>query len=159
MGFIVSMNNSISLKRAAFLAAALGALGATAAFAQTAPTPAANDLTSTSTGSQTPTGGKGGHKHHDSVLTDAERAELKADKDKVLASNPTLKTQEESLKEQFKTLKSQNPPATKEQFATLKQQHEALKTQMRTAIEGIDPGAAALFQKLDAAGLHHHHGG
>jgi hypothetical protein len=151
------MNKYSSLKRSLLVAVALGALGATVAFAQTAPgTP-----DTTSTGTQTPSGqGCHKHKHHDSILTQAERAELKTDSEKVFASNPNLKTQETTLKTQFKSLKSANPPATKAQWASLKQQHEALKTQMRTAIEGVDSGAAALFQKLDAAkgqGGHHHH--
>ncbi len=142
------------------MAAALGAFGATAVFAQTASTPAATDTTTTTTGTQAPgdTGGWHKHRHHDSVLTEAERAELKKDRDTVFASNLTLKTQEQSLREQFKTLKSQTPPATKAQFEALKQQHEALQTQVRTAIEGVDSGAAALFQKLDAAKSEHHHG-
>jgi hypothetical protein len=144
------MNRYTSLKRSVLVAVALGALGATTVFAQSAPD-------TTSTGTQTPSG-KGWHKHHhESVLTDTERAELKKDKDTVLASNAALKTQEDTLHTQFKTLKSQNPPATKAQFEALKQQHEALKTQMRTAIVGVDPGAAALFQKLDAAKGQHHH--
>jgi hypothetical protein len=152
-----SMNKHISLKRAAFTAVALGVLSATAAFAQTA----ANDTTTTSTGTggQPNGGGWHHHHHHASVLSQTERAELKKDKDQALAANPALKTQEDSLHQQFKALRSANPPATKAQFEALKTQHEALKTQMRTAIESTDAGAAALFQKIDAAkGQHHHHG-
>jgi hypothetical protein len=151
------MNKDISLKRAAFTAVALGVLSATAAFAQTA----ATDTTTTSTGTGGQAGGGWHHHHHHfgaGVLSQTERAELKKDKDQVLAANPALKTQEETLHQQFRTLKSQNPPATQAQFEALKQQHEALKTQMRTAIESTDAGATALFQKIDAAkGQHHHH--
>ena len=158
-----SMNKRISLKRAALAAVALGALSATAAFAQTAPTPAATTTTTTSTGTGGQPDGGGWHHHHHhfgaGVLSKDERAELKKDRDAAFAANPTLKTQEETLHQQFKTLKSQNPPATQAQFEALKQQHEALKTQLRTAIESTDAGAAALFQKIDAAkGQHHHQG-
>ena len=119
------MTTSLPLVRAAFVALALGAVSATAAFA---------DTTST-TGTSTDTGGWH-HRHHhgDGVLSAAERAELKKDRQTVFASNPSLKSQHDALKQQFKTLKSQN--ATKDQFAALKTQHEALKTQMRNAIEG-----------------------
>jgi hypothetical protein len=158
-----SMNKHISLKRAALAAVALGALSATAAFAQTATTPAATDTTTTSTGTGGQPDGGGWHHHHHhfgaGVLSQTERAELKKDKDQVLAANPALKTQEESLHQQFQALRSANPPATQAQWQALKTQHEALKTQMRTAIESTDAGAAALFQKIDAAkGQHHHQG-
>ena len=155
---IEGMNKHISLKRAAFTAVALGVLSATASFAQTTTTD--TTTTSTGTGGQ-PGGGWHHHGHHfgAGVLSQTERAELKKDKDQVLAANPALKTQEETLHQQFKTLRSANPPATQAQWQSLKTQHEALKTQMRTAIESTDAGAAALFQKIDAAkGQHHHHG-
>jgi hypothetical protein len=156
------MNKHISLKRAAFTAAALGVLSATAAFAQTAPASPTTDTTTTSTGPGGQPGGGWHHHHHHfgaGVLSQTERAELKKDKDQVLAANPALKTQEETLHQQFKTLRSANPPATQAEWQSLKTQHEALKTQMRTAIESTDAGAAALFQKIDAAkGQHHHHG-
>jgi hypothetical protein len=156
----VSMNKTISLKRAAFVAVALGALSATAAFAQTANTPATSDTTpTTSTDTSTPpTGGGGWHHHHHhgmGVLTEAERAELKKDRETVFASNPQLKTQEEALHQQFKSLKDANPPATQAQWQSLKTQHESLKAQLRSAIEGVDSGAAALFQKIDAAKAEH----
>jgi hypothetical protein len=154
---IEGMNKHISLKRTAFTAVALGVLSATAAFAQTTTT----DTTTTSTGTGGQPGGGWHHHHHHfgaGVLSQTERAELKKDKDQVLAANPALKTQEETLHQQFKTLRSANPPATQAQWQSLKTQHEALRTQMRTAIESTDPGAAALFQKIDAAkGQQHHH--
>ena len=157
---IESMNTYTSLQRVAFVAVALGALGATAAFAQTANAPAATDTTTTTTTDTAtpPNGGWHHHHHHLGMLSASERAELKKDREAAFAANPALKTQEESLHQQFKTLKSANPPATQAQFEALKQQHEALKTQLRTAIEGVDPGAAALFQKIDAAKGQHHHG-
>ena len=152
---IESMNKYISLQRAAFVAVALGALSATAAFAQTANTPAATDTTTTTT---TGNGGGWHHHHHGyGVLSQTERAELKKDREAVFASNPALKTQEESLHQQFKALKSSNPPATQAQWDALKTQHEALKTQLRSAIESTDSGAAALFQKIDAAKAQHQH--
>ncbi len=150
---IVGMNQHISLKRVAFLAAALGAMGATAAFADSASTTPTD-----STGTYTPgAGGRHHHHHHKSVLSAAERAELKKDREAVFASNPSLKTQEDNLHAQFNALKSQATPATSAQWEALKTQHEALKTQMRTAIEGVDSGAAAIFQKLDAAHAAHQH--
>jgi hypothetical protein len=154
------MNKTISLKRAAFVAVALGALGATAAFAQTANTPVTTDTTTTTTDTSTPSGGGWHHHHHHfgaGVLSQTERAELKKDRETVFAANPTLKTQEESFRQQFKTLKSSNPPPTQAQWQSLKQQHEAFKTQLRSAIVVIDSGAAALFQKIDAAKAQYQH--
>ncbi len=155
------MNKHTSLKRTVLMAVALGAIGATAAFAQTANTPAATDTTpTTSTGTGTPSDGGGWHHHrhrHGSVLSSTERTELKKDRDAAFAANPTLKAQDEALHQQFKTLKSQNPHATEAQFQALKTQHEALRTQLRTAIESTDPAATALFQKIDAAKAQHQH--
>ena len=141
--------NTTSLKRAVFVALALGAASATAAFADTDST----------TGTTTPPAtGEGWHHHHHhgaGVLTSAERTELKNDRETVFASNPSLKTQEESLHQQFKALKSSN--ASQAQFEALKQQKDALRSQVRTAIEGVDSGAAALFAKIDAARAAHQH--
>ncbi len=149
------MNKQTSLKRAVFVALALGVAGATATFADTTST--TDTTTTTNTGTTTPGGGWHHHRHHKSVLTAAERSELKADREKVLAANPTLKTQEETLHQQFKSLKSQNPPATQAQWQALKTQHEALHTQIRAAMVGVDSGASAIFAKIDAAHAAHHH--
>jgi Spy/CpxP family protein refolding chaperone len=150
---IESMNTYSSLKRAVFVALALGAASATAAFADTAST---TDTTTTDT-TTAPTGGWHHHHHGAGVLTAAEKAELKADRDKVFAANPTLKTQHETLKEQFKALHSQGTTPTEAQVQALKTQKDALKAQMRTAIENVDSNAAPIFAKLDAARAAHHH--
>jgi hypothetical protein len=149
------MNKHISLKRAAFVAVALGTLGATAVYAQTVP--ATTTTTTTTTGTQTPGYGEGWHhhRHHMSVLTPTERAELRSDFQKVFASDPALKTQKENLHQQFEALKSQSTPATQAQWEALKQQREAFHTQLRAAVEGVDSGAAALFQKIEAAHSQH----
>ncbi len=159
-----SMNKHISLKRAALAAVTLGALGATAAFAQTVPTPAATTTTTTTTGTggQQDGGGWHHHRHHfgAGVLSQTERAELKKDKDQVLAANPALKTQEENLHAQFKTLKSQNPPRN---AGAVRGAEAAARGAQDADAHGPSKaptrGAAALFQKIDAAkGQHHHHG-
>jgi hypothetical protein len=145
---IEGMNTTSSLKRAVVVALALGAASATAAFADT-------DSTGTTT---SPTPGEGWHHHHHhgaSVLTASERAELKKDRESVFASDPALKTQDESLHQQFKALRSQGTSATQAQWQALKQQKEAFHSQLRTAIENVDSGAAALFAKVDAAHTAH----
>jgi hypothetical protein len=153
------MNKHISLKRAVAVAAALGALSVSVAFAQTAPVSTTTTTTSTDTTTTPGGGGWHHHRHHLGALTQAERAELKKDREAVFASNPALKTQAETLHQQFKALKTQTPPATEAQWASLKAQHEAFRTQMRSAIEVVDSGAGALFQKIDAAKAAHQHAG
>jgi cytochrome c556 len=149
------MNTPTSLKRAVFVALALGAASATAVFADTAST---TDTTTTNTTTGAPPYG-GWHKHHHcrGVLTAAERGELKKDRDSVFAANASLKAQHDSLKQQFETLRSQGSSATQAQWQALHTQKEALQTQMRSAIENVDPGAAAIFTKIDAARAQHHH--
>lgn len=150
------MNKITSLKRAVLVAVALGAAGATAVFADTATTAATSTTTPTTT---TGTPGEGWHHrhHHGGVLSAAERAQLKKDREAAFAANPALKTQHDNLKQQFQTLKSQSTPATQAQWDALKTQRQAFETQLRSAIEGIDSGASALFQKIDAAKAAHHH--
>jgi cytochrome c556 len=146
----------MSLKRAVFVALALGAASATAVFADTASTTDTTTTTNTTTGTA-PYGGWHRHHHGVGVLTATERAELKKDREQAFAANGTLKTQAETLKQQFKALRSQGTAATPAQWQALHTQKEALKTQLRSAIENLDPGAAAIFTKIDAARAEHHH--
>ncbi len=154
----VYMNTILSIPRVALVALALGTAGVTATFAQTT-TPSTTTTPPTDT-----TGGDWHHHgwkhHHDSVLSAAEKAQLKKARETALAANPTLKTQKDALKAQFEALKSANPPATKEQFQALHQQKEQLHTQLRAAELAADPTLGPVFQKLDAAHQghgHHHH--
>jgi hypothetical protein len=146
------MTNSTSPKRAVLIALALSALSASVAFADDATT----DSTSTTTA---PTSGGWHHHHHHGagVLSKDERAELKKDRDTVFANNAALKTQHDTLKQQFKALKGQDTAATSAQRTALKTQHQAYETQMRAAIVGVDSGASAIFAKLDAAKAKHQH--
>ena len=147
------MNNILSLPRVALMALALGTAGVTATFAQTA-TP------SDPTANPPPANGQGGwHKHrHDrgSVLTEAERTQLKAAREKAFAANTQLQSQEQALRAQFKALKTANPPADKTQFEALHQQKESLHQQMRAAELAADPTLGPVFAKLDAAHQGHH---
>ena len=153
----VYMNTILSLPRVALVALALGTAGVTATFAQTTtPNPTTTPPADT-TGGWHPHGF--GH-HRDSVLTDAEKAQLHKAKETALVSNPTLKSQKDALKAQFEALKSANPPATKAQFEALHQQKEALHKQLRAAELAADPSLGPILQKLDAAHQghgHHHH--
>jgi len=124
------MKTLLSVQRAALLALALGTASTTATFAQTTTTPSTT----------APTCSAGGWHHHgDSVLSDAEQAELKTARETALANNP-------SLKQQFEALKG-NSSATKADW-------QALKTQMHAAELAVDPNLGPIFAKLDAA--HHH---
>jgi Spy/CpxP family protein refolding chaperone len=150
------MNKTLSFSRVALMALALGTAGVTATFAQTT-TPAVD---TTPNPPANPADGSSGwhkHRHHDSVLTDAERNQLKAAKEKAFASNGDLKGQAEALHAQFKALKTANPPATEAQFEALHQQKESLHQQMRAAELAADPTLAPIFAKLDAAHQGHHH--
>jgi hypothetical protein len=89
-----------------------------------------------------------GH-HHDSVLTADERAELKADRDKVFAANPDLKSQADDLKSQ----RSSMSDATPEDKAAFRDKWHTLMDKVNTEVEKIDPNAAALIEKMKAA--HH----
>ena len=123
------MKTLLSVHRAALLALALGTAGVTASFA---------DDSTTSTTPPTCSGGCW-HHHRHSVLTSAEKAELKTARKTALADNP-------SLKQQFEALKG-NPNATKADW-------QALKAQVRAAELAVDPNLAPIFAKLAAA--HHH---
>ena len=140
------MNTILSASRVALVAFALGTAGVTATFAQTT-TP----TTTPSTDSTPPPASYGGHHHHGgaSVLTDAEKAQLKKAKETALASNGTLKTEEANLKQQRESLKSSNAP--KAQWTSYHDQKEAFRKDLRTAELAADPTLGPIFAKLDAA--------
>jgi hypothetical protein len=125
------MKTILSIPRVALLALVLGTAGATATFAQSTP--------STTTSSTTAPTCSGGWHHHHSVLTDAEKTELKTARTTALANNP-------SLQQQFETLKG-NASATKADW-------KALKAQLHAAELATDPNLAPIFAKLEAAHGH-----
>lgn len=122
------MKTTLSLPHVAFLALALATASVTATFAQTATTPATTAPTCS-----------GGKHHHHSVLTDAEKTELKTARETALANNPNLKQQLDALKA--------NPNATKAD-------RKALHEQLKAAELAVDANLAPIFAKLEAA--HHH---
>ena len=144
------MKNTFSLPRVALVALALGTAGVTATFAQTTNAP-----TTTA-----PTCSAGGWHHHHgfgNVLTSAEKAELKKDREAVIAANGTFQTTEASLKQQRETLKSEGSSATPAEWQALHQQKVAFHKDVKAAILQIDPNAQAIFTKLEAAHKGHHH--
>ncbi len=130
--------HTLSFHRVAFMALVLGTVGLTTAFAQTAP----SDDTNTPPDASGPR-----HFHHgDSVLTPAEHAELKQDFQNVMA-NPDIKTASANMEAQEKALRDEK---------------EALHKEIHAEIIAADPGAQAIFAKLEAAhqgkgDWHHHH--
>ena len=143
------MNTILSAHRVALVALALATASVTATFAQT---------TTSSTTSTTSTCTAGGwrHHHHESVLTAAEKAQLKTAREAALAANGSLQTQDASLKQQFQTLKSEGSSATKDQWQALHQQRKAFFTSLKAAELNIDPTLAPIFAKLEAAHQGHH---
>jgi seryl-tRNA synthetase len=142
------MKTILSVQRAALLALALGSVSATVAFAQTTNTPSTT----------APTCSAGGFHHHDSVLTADEKAQLKKAHKAALAANPSLQSEQASLKQQFETLKSQGKDSTtKDQWKALHEQAHTFHQNLRTAELSIDPTLAPIFAKLDAARKHWHH--
>jgi hypothetical protein len=148
------MNTQLSAPRVALIALALGAAGVTATFAQTT-TPSTSTTTTATTDPTCTAGGWHHHHHGDSVLTAAERAQLKAAKEKALAANGTLQTEHASLKQQFETLKSSN--ATPAQWQAFHQQKKAYHKDLKAAELLVDPTLAPIFAKLEAAHQGHHH--
>ena len=146
------MKNTFSLSRVALVALALGTAGVTATFAQTTNAPSTTPPTCTA---------GGWHHHHGfgNVLTAAEKAELKKDREAALAANGTLQSQKAALKQQFETLKSQGTSATPAQWQALHQQKYAYHQSLKAEILLIDPNAQAIFTKLEAAHKGHHHSG
>jgi len=144
------------------MAFALSAASIATTFADTAPT-------TTASGSGAACSGKGWggrwRQHHDSVLTEAERAQLHKARTAALAANGTLQTEKASLKQQFEALRSEGKgSATPAQWQALHQQALTFHQNLKSAELLIDPTLAPIFAKLEAAhqgfhgGWHHHFG-
>ena len=149
------MNTLRSAPRVALLALALGTAGVTATFAQTTTTP--TTTTTDTTPAATTPGWHHHHHHGESVLTAAEKAQLKKAKEQALASNGSLQAEHTSLKQQFETLKSQGASATPDQWKALHEQKKAFHAKLKAAELLADPTLAPIFQKLEAAHKGHHH--
>jgi Spy/CpxP family protein refolding chaperone len=108
-----------SLSRIALLACALGSAGLTSVLAD-----------DTNTDSTPPSSGE---HHHPSPLTDAEKAELKKDREQSMGQDAS-DADKQALREKMHTLMDQ----------------------INADIVQIDPAAAPLIAKMKAA--HHHHG-
>jgi hypothetical protein len=138
------MKTTLSLPRVALVALALGTASVTATFAQTD--------TNTATPPTSPSGGGHHHHHRNSVLTAAEKTELKTAREQAFAANGSLKTDADNLHQQFKTLRSEGKGvATKAQWQALHQQKAAFRQQLRSAELSINPNLAPIFAKLDAS--------
>jgi Spy/CpxP family protein refolding chaperone len=136
------MKTLLSVQRVALLALALGTASTTATFAQTTTTPSTT----------APTCPAGGKHQHDSVLTADEKAQLKAAREAAFAADPSLKTEHDSLKAQFETLKGEGKGgATKDQWKALKEQERAFHQKLKAAELAIDSTLAPIFAKLEAA--------
>ena len=142
--------NMLSLPRVALLAIALGSAGVSATFAQT---------TTSSTSTTPPVTSGGSCHHHDrfSVLTAAERAQLKSAHNAALAANPSLKTAQDNVKQQFQALMADKATATPDQWKAVHEQAHAFRSNLRSAELLIDPTLAPIFAKIDAAKQSHHH--
>jgi hypothetical protein len=148
------MKTLLSARRIAFLAFALGTASVTATFAQTTTTP--DTTTTTPPATSAPAGTTGGwkHRHHESVLTADEKARLKAAREQAFAADPSLKTEHDSLRQQFKALRSSGTTPTSDQKQALHQQASDFHQKLQAAELKIDPTLAPVFDKLAAA----HHG-
>jgi hypothetical protein len=123
------------LSRNVLLATILAFAGAGTVLAQDAPPSPAPD-----------SGPGGGHHHMDKVLTPDEQAELKKDTDAVFAANPDLKKEHDDLMAQ-----RPGPDATADDKMAFHQKMHETMGKIRDAVEKIDPNAAPLFAKLEAA--------
>jgi hypothetical protein len=148
------MKTSLSFRRVASAALALGIASVTASFAQTSTTPAT--ATPPATTAPTCTAGERHHHHHHSVLTADEKAQLKKAKAAALAGSGTLQTEQAALKQQFETLRSQGSTATTDQWKALHQQASDFHAKLRSAELLVDPTLAPVFAKLDAHKHGHH---
>ncbi len=117
-----------SLLQVAFLVALLGT-GMTSTHAQTPSTPPAA------------TAG----------LTLPEKLELKKDRDQVLAANPDLKAEGEAIDKQRAALKSQNVAKDSADWQALTEKSHAHQQKVKDAILKLDPDAAPILAKVDAA--------
>ena len=143
------MNTILSLPRVALWALALGTTSIAATYADTAP--------STTPPTAAPTCTAGGKFHHQSVLTDAEKAQLKNARHEAFTVDPSLKTDKANLKQAFAALKNQGDNADKSQWKALHAQKVAYHQKLRAAELKVDPTLASVFAKLDAVPHKHWH--
>lgn len=99
-----------------------------------------------------PEGGPGGH-HHDKMagLSEAERAELKKAHDAAIAADPTLATEEQSLKAGM----TPGQPPSDEQ----REKMHAFREKMDAAMIKADPAVAPIIEKLKKNHKEHGPGG
>jgi hypothetical protein len=136
------MKTILTLPRAVLGAVALCAAGATTALAQT------------SGGGGT--GGGGGMR---GVLTPAEMAQLQKAHDQAETNDPTLKTDEDALKQKRTDLKAQGASASADDKAALRQDMTDFNKKLHDAELAIDPTLAPIIAKLDAAQAKRNGGG
>ena len=115
------MKTTLSLPRVALVALALGTASVTATFAQTD--------TNTATNPSPPSGGWHHHHHHNSVLTAAEKAELKTAREQAFAANGSLKTDADNLRQQLRSAELSINPNLAPIFAKLEAAHKAWQQQ------------------------------
>ena len=94
----------------------------------------------------------GHHRHHESVLTADEKAELKKDREQAFAADPALKSEGKALWEQRKSMKD----ASADDKKAFHEKLHAHFAKVEAAIEKIDSNAAPIIAKLKAAHHHHH---
>jgi Spy/CpxP family protein refolding chaperone len=142
----------LSPVRTALLLSVLAFVGAGAALAQdaapsTATTPANN-------GGGAPGGGGRQGGWMNGVLTPDEQAELKKDRDAVFAADPDLKKQQDDLM-------SQRPArdASQDDKDAFRAKAKDVRDKVKAAVLKIDPAAAPIFAKLEAAMAAHRGGG
>jgi hypothetical protein len=150
------MKTLLSARRVGFLALALATASVTATFAQTTPTttPAAP---AAPVAPATPTYSAGDQHPHRSVLTAAEKAQLKTAHDEAIATDPSLKTDADNLKQQFAALKSKGDSATKGEMRAVHAQAREFHQKLQAAELKLDPTLAPVLAKVNAAHKHGHH--
>ena len=136
------MKTILTLPRAVLGAVALCAAGATTALAQT------------SGGGGT--GGGGGMR---GVLTPAEMAQLQKAHDQAETNDPTLKTDEDALKQKRTDLKAQGASASADDKAALRQDMTDFNKKLHDAELAIDPTLAPIIAKIEAAQAKRNGGG
>jgi hypothetical protein len=80
---------------------------------------------------------------------------VKTAREEALANDPSLKSEHDSLKQQFEALKSSGTAATEDQKQALHTQARDFHQKLQAAELKLDPTLAPIFAKLQAA--HHAH--
>jgi hypothetical protein len=124
-----------SLLTVGLLAAALAYVGCGAS--------RADDSTAPST---PPPAADNGGGHHMSVLTPDERKQLMNDREQVLAGDADLKKEDDDLKGQ-----RPGPDASQDDRQAFRAKWHDHMEKVRDAVLKLDPSAAAIYAKLDAA--------